>query len=88
MRDGSAGVRGGVRCLKGDPEAEAAQHELLGDYVKLMMTALQPHSTLKPKALRLRCLALLGAAEALAVELDHGRITTGEAVAAFAGLLR
>ncbi len=75
-------------ALKGDPDAEAAQHELLGDYVKLMVTALKPHSKLAPKALRLRCLALLGAAEALTVELNHGRITAGEAVIAFAGLMR
>ncbi|GAA1682869.1 TetR/AcrR family transcriptional regulator [Kribbella yunnanensis] len=75
-------------ALKGDPEAEAAQHELLGDYVKLMVGALKPHSSLAPKALRLRCLGLLGAAEALTVELNHGRITAGEAVTAFAGLMR
>ncbi|XYI02369.1 TetR/AcrR family transcriptional regulator [Sorangium sp. So ce1128] len=74
-------------ALKGDLEAEAAQHELLDEYVTVMVAALKPYSSLPPKALRLRCLGLLGAAEAIAVELNHRRVNAKEAVAAFTGLI-
>lgn len=60
---------------------------LLDEYVTVMVAALEPYSSLPPKALRLRCLGLLGAAEAIAVELNHGRVNAKEAVAAFTGLI-
>jgi AcrR family transcriptional regulator len=74
-------------ALKGNPEAEALQHELLDGYTQVMVAAMAPHSSLPADALRLRCIGVLGAAEALAVELNRGRTTVPDAVTALAGLI-
>lgn len=74
-------------ALKGNPEVEALQHELLDSYTQVMVAAMAPHSTLAADALRLRCIGALAAAEALAVELNRGRTTAPEAVAALADLI-
>lgn len=74
-------------ALKGSPEMEAVQHELLDDYTDLMADALAPHSGLAPQALRLRCAGALGAAEAIAAELNHGRTTATDAVDALTDLI-
>ncbi|MFD7676047.1 TetR/AcrR family transcriptional regulator [Streptomyces anulatus] len=74
-------------ALKGNPEMEAIQHELTDSYAELMATALLPYSGLAPRALRLRCVGVLGAAEAIAAELNRGRATDGEAVTALTGLI-
>ncbi|MFE7370718.1 TetR/AcrR family transcriptional regulator [Streptomyces anulatus] len=74
-------------ALKGSPEMEAIQHELTDGYAELMATALLPYSALAPQALRLRCVGMLGAAEAIAAELNRGRTTDGEAVTALAALI-
>lgn len=74
-------------ALKGSPEMEAIQHELAADYAHLMASALLPYSGLAPPALRLRCVGLLGAAEAIATELNGERTTGSEAVTALTGLI-
>jgi AcrR family transcriptional regulator len=74
-------------ALKGNPEAEALQHELLDGYTQVMVAAMAPHSSLPADALRLLCIGVLGAAEALAVELNRGRTTVPDAVTALAGLI-
>ncbi|MFF8957410.1 TetR/AcrR family transcriptional regulator [Streptomyces sp. NPDC014894] len=74
-------------ALKGSPEMEAVQHELTEGYAELMATALLPYSSLAPQALRLRCVGLLGAAEAIAAELNRERATDGEAVTALTDLI-
>ncbi|MFE3020977.1 TetR/AcrR family transcriptional regulator [Streptomyces sp. NPDC059256] len=74
-------------ALKGNPEAEAIQHELTDSYADLMATALLPYSGLAPQALRLWCVGVLGAAEAIAAELNRERVTDGEAVSALTGFL-
>ncbi|QYA92935.1 TetR/AcrR family transcriptional regulator [Streptomyces anulatus] len=74
-------------ALKGNPEMEAIQHEVTDSYAELMATALLPYSGLAPQALRLRCVGVLGAAETIAAELNRGRATDGEAVAALTGLI-
>ena len=74
-------------ALKGNPEAEALQHELLDDYTEVMVAALAPHSPLPTDALHLRCIAVLGAAEAIAVELNRGRTTAPDAATALAALI-
>lgn len=74
-------------ALKGNPEMEAIQHELTDNYADLMATALQPHSRLAPGALRLRCVGMLAAAEAIAAELNRERATEGEAVTALTDLI-
>src|SRR5918998_4556362 len=62
-------------ALKGSPEMEAMQQEMLDGYTAVMAAALAPHSSLPADALRLRCVGVLGAAEAIAAELNHGRAT-------------
>lgn len=74
-------------ALKGNREMEAAQQEMLDSYTAMMAAALLPHSGLPADALRLRCVGVLGAAEAIAAELNSGRITIGAAVSALAGLI-
>jgi AcrR family transcriptional regulator len=74
-------------ALKGDPEAEALQHEMLDGYTDVMATALAPHSGLPADALRLRCIAALAAADAIAAELNRGRTSAADAVTALADLI-
>ncbi|MFF4413003.1 TetR/AcrR family transcriptional regulator [Streptosporangium sp. NPDC001559] len=74
-------------ALKGNPEIEVIQREMLDDYTDLMATALAPHSALGAQALRLRCVGVLGAADAIAAELNHGRTTLDDAVTALTDLI-
>lgn len=74
-------------ALKGNPEMEAIQHEMLDSYTDLMVAALLPHSGLTVEALRLRCVGVLGAAEAIAAELNLGRATTTDAITALTDLI-
>ncbi|MBL1074195.1 TetR/AcrR family transcriptional regulator [Nocardia sp. 2] len=74
-------------ALKGDPAMDAAQLEMLDSYTDLMADALRPHSGRTGRDLRLRCVGLLGAAEALAAELNRGRITVAAAITALADLI-
>lgn len=74
-------------ALKGNPEMEAVQHELIDGYTELMAAALLPYSGLTPEALRLRCVGVLGAAETIAAELSRERATADEAVTALTDLI-
>ncbi|MEV0246639.1 TetR/AcrR family transcriptional regulator [Nocardia sp. NPDC050712] len=74
-------------ALKGNLEMETRQRDLLDEYTELMAAALSPHSALDLDALRLRCVGVLGAADAIAAELNSGRITESAAVAALADLI-
>ncbi|MFI0931002.1 TetR/AcrR family transcriptional regulator [Streptomyces sp. NPDC021019] len=74
-------------ALKGDPEMEAIQREMLDRYTELVAAALSRYSGLPPEALRLRCVGVLGAAEAMAAELNRGRASTDAAVATLTDLI-
>jgi AcrR family transcriptional regulator len=74
-------------ALKGSLEMEAVQHELLDGYTDLMAEALSPYSSCTNAALRLRCAAALGAAEAIATELTRGRVVITDAVATLTDLI-
>ncbi|MFJ1799193.1 TetR/AcrR family transcriptional regulator [Streptomyces sp. NPDC088180] len=74
-------------ALKGDPEMEAVQRELLDRYTDLVAAALLEHSELPPATLRLRCVGVLGAAEAMAAELNRGRASAEDAVATLTDLI-
>jgi AcrR family transcriptional regulator len=74
-------------ALKGNPEMEAIEREMFDGYTALMAAALQPHSGLTPDRLQLRCIGVLGAAEAIAAELNRGRTTAAEAVTALTDLI-
>ncbi|MFJ8560836.1 TetR/AcrR family transcriptional regulator [Streptomyces microflavus] len=74
-------------ALKGNPEMGTIQREMLGSYTDLMAAELLPHSALAPEALRLRCVGVLGAAEAVAAELNRGRASADDAVTALSDLI-
>ncbi|WP_194813864.1 TetR/AcrR family transcriptional regulator [Nocardia sp. XZ_19_385] len=74
-------------ALKGSREMEASQREMLDAYTELMADALMRHSALGLEALRLRCVGVLGAAEAIAGELNSDRITAPVAITALADLI-
>ncbi|WP_410652258.1 TetR/AcrR family transcriptional regulator [Amycolatopsis sp. cmx-4-54] len=74
-------------ALKGNPEMEAIQHELHDGYTDLMADALTPYSPLDQAALRLHCVGALGAAEAIAVELNRGATTAADAITALTGVI-
>jgi AcrR family transcriptional regulator len=56
-------------ALKGDGEMDAVQHELLDRYAVIFCDALAPCTKVPQRALRWRCVAMIGAAEALAREM-------------------
>jgi AcrR family transcriptional regulator len=74
-------------ALKGSLEMEAIQRELLDGYTDLMADALSPYSGRTAAALRLRCVAVLGAAEAIATELTRERVAPTQAVATLTDLI-
>ncbi|PZG26518.1 TetR/AcrR family transcriptional regulator [Spongiactinospora gelatinilytica] len=74
-------------ALRGIPELDAMQHEVLDRYIDLMAEALVPYSAVTGEALRLRCIGVLGAADAIAAELTRGRVSADDAVTALADLL-
>ncbi|MGW0908559.1 TetR/AcrR family transcriptional regulator [Streptomyces sp. NPDC002853] len=74
-------------ALKGNPDMEAVQHELIDGYTDLMAAALLPYSHLTPEALRLHCIGLLGAAEAIAAERNRKRATADDSVTALTALI-
>jgi AcrR family transcriptional regulator len=74
-------------ALKGNPEMEEIQHEMLASYGDWIAAALLPHSSLTSEALRLRCVGVLGAAETIAAELNRGQTTAAEAVTALTDLI-
>jgi len=74
-------------ALKGDEEMERVQQELIDSYVELYCSALAPYCDLPRKELRVRCLAILGAAEAIARETMNRRIGRDTAVSLLASLI-
>ncbi|MFD4022033.1 TetR/AcrR family transcriptional regulator [Streptomyces sp. NPDC058576] len=74
-------------ALKGNPEMEAVQREMLDRYTDLTAAALLPQCGLAHEALRLRCVGVLGAAETIAAELNQGRASADDAVAALTDLI-
>ena len=61
-------------ALRGNEDMAAAHRELLDGYIDLFVAGLAPHSDLEPAELRGRCIALVGAADALAAEMIRGTI--------------
>ena len=56
-------------------------------YIDVMAAALRPHASLGAKELRLRCTALLAAAEALARERHTHRASEAAVVRTFASMI-
>jgi len=84
-----AGVEGPAlsAALQGSEEMAAQQPAMQDEYVDLMQGVLQGCTDLPSDALRLCCIGLLGAAEAIAREQQGGRIDIDEATRAFATLI-
>ena len=74
-------------ALSGDGEMEAFHRRLLDRYVALYRGALAPYSALAPGALHLRCVGLIGAAEAISRDMLRGRVDEAGATDALAALI-
>ncbi|MFE3442702.1 TetR/AcrR family transcriptional regulator [Nocardia sp. NPDC059180] len=74
-------------ALKGDPDMEAIQHEMYDSYTDLIVDALAPYSGMSPTALRLHCVGVFGAAEAIAAELNRGTAIVDDAITALTGVI-
>ncbi|WP_327147885.1 TetR/AcrR family transcriptional regulator [Nocardia sp. NBC_01329] len=61
-------------ALKGDAEMDSVQHELVQRCVLIFRDALRPFSDLDPAELHVRCIGIVGAAEALSQEMTRGTI--------------
>ncbi|WP_395674565.1 TetR/AcrR family transcriptional regulator [Inquilinus sp.] len=74
-------------ALSGDGEMEAFHQRLLDRYVAFYQDALAPYSALPPKALHLRCVGLIGAAEAICRDMLRGRVDEARATDTLAALI-
>ena len=74
-------------ALSGDGQMEAFHQRLLDRYVAFYQEALAPYSALSPDALHLRCVGLIGAAEAISRDMLRGRVDEAGATEALAALI-
>lgn len=74
-------------ALKADEEMESFQQELTDSYVEFYSDALQPYCSLPRKELRLRCVGIIGAGEALAHGMLRKRSSAAAAAAALGSLI-
>ncbi|MBW8727046.1 MAG: TetR/AcrR family transcriptional regulator [Inquilinus limosus] len=74
-------------ALSGDGQMEAFHQRLLDRYVDLYRDALAPYSALPPDTLHLRCVGLIGAAEAISRDMLRGRVDEAGARDALAALI-
>ncbi|PTL77239.1 TetR/AcrR family transcriptional regulator [Vitiosangium sp. GDMCC 1.1324] len=74
-------------ALKGDEEMEAFQQELLDNYVTTYCDAFAPYCDLPKDELHLRCVGIVGAAEATSREMIRGRVDEATAAASLASLI-
>jgi AcrR family transcriptional regulator len=75
-------------ALKGSEAMEAVQRELVARYVGIWQSAFAPHAGhLRPDELHLRCVGILGAGEAISLELLRGQIDRTRASTTLATLI-
>lgn len=74
-------------ALRGAEEMESFQRELEGRYVALYREALAPYSGLKKDALHLRCVGIIGAAEAISRDMLRGLVDEAPAAETLASLI-
>ena len=74
-------------ALKGDEKMESILQSLIDRYAALYCDAFAPFTKLPKEDLRLRCLAILGAGDAITRELSLGRTTRSAAVATLATMI-
>ncbi len=74
-------------ALKGDEAMEAVQRELVDGCIALYGRAFGPYTALTGERLRLACVGILGAGEAIGAEVVRGRVAEAAAVSAFTQLI-
>ncbi len=74
-------------ALKGSPEMDAVQQDLADRCIGIFRDALAPYSALSRDELHVRCIGIVGAAEALSQRMAHRRIAETTAVANLAALI-
>ena len=74
-------------ALKGDEKLERFQQALIDRYAAIYCDAFAPYTKLPHEELRLRCLAVLGAGDAITRELSRGRTTEIGAATTLASLI-
>ena len=74
-------------ALKGDEKMERFQQSLVDRYAGIYCDAFAPFTKLPKEELRLRCLAILGAGDAITREPPGGRTPEGAAAATLASLI-
>jgi len=74
-------------ALQGDAEMDAVQHELLERYAELYCDVLAPCTKLPRRELKKRCVAIVGAAEALAREMLLDRLEEDVAASTLRSLI-
>lgn len=75
-------------ALKGSEAMEAVQRELVARYVGIWQDAFAPHAShLTAEELNLRCIGILGAGEAISLELLRGHVDEGLAATTLATLV-
>ncbi|WP_146651819.1 TetR/AcrR family transcriptional regulator [Labilithrix luteola] len=74
-------------ALAGSEEMEATRRACLANYAEIFRAALAPHSKLSKRALYLRCVGIIGAAEGMAQEMLQRRTTEAAAVDALTTLI-
>ena len=61
-------------ALRGDPQMEAVQQDLIDGCIGIFANALAPFSKLSRDALQQRCVGIVGAAEALSRDMTRGKL--------------
>lgn len=74
-------------ALKGDEDMERVQRELTAGYVEFYRGLLAPYAKVDEAELRRRCIAIVGAGEALSREMSLGLVQEADAAATLAGLI-
>lgn len=74
-------------ALKGEKAMEQVQQEQVEGYIGFYRDLLAPYAKVGEDELRRRCIAIVGAAEALSREMSRGRIGEDEAAATLARLI-
>jgi AcrR family transcriptional regulator len=74
-------------ALKGDDEMEKFQQSLIDRYVAIYCDTFAPYCKLSKEELRLRCLAIIGAGDAITKEMSRGRTNEIAAAATLASLI-
>jgi AcrR family transcriptional regulator len=74
-------------ALQGDEEMGGHQQELVDCYVAFYLDALAPYSAVPKEELHLRCVGIIGAAEAISRDMIRGRVDEATAAASLASLI-